>query len=149
MIASEDVQVTDRPERRRAEKAENPLSDALMTRVRLGSAGRIQLKATRVERDTENPSGKLRAHWVAGHCMRNIATPEKVFRMPHMRGAGPVVPQMRRVQLWGGADICWQRRSDLRPSVTLENEADRSEAFADRGTQIYNQLHLIGAAGGL
>lgn len=102
MIASEYVQVTNRPERRRAEKAENPLSDALMTRVRLGSAGRIQLKATRVERDPENPSGKLRAHWVAGHCMRNIASPEKVFRMPHMRGAGPVVPQMRRVQLGGG-----------------------------------------------
>lgn len=65
----------------------------------LGAAGRIQLKATQVERDPEDTSGKRRAHWVAGHYMRHMARPEKVFRMPHIRGAGPVVPQTRRVQL--------------------------------------------------
>jgi len=44
-------------ERQRAEKAGKPLSDTLVTLVRLGSAGRIQLKATQVEPDPENPSG--------------------------------------------------------------------------------------------
>ena len=99
MIETEEVQAFSRPERRRAEKAGKPLPDTLVTRVRLGSAGRIQLKAAQVERDPEDPSGKRRAHWVAGHYMRHIARPEKVFRMPHIRGAGPVVPQTRRVQL--------------------------------------------------
>lgn len=99
MIETEEVQAFSRPERRRAEKAGKPLPDALVTRVRLGSIGRIQLKATRVERDPEDPSGKRRAHWVAGHYMRHMARTDKVFRMPHIRGAGPVIPQMRRVQL--------------------------------------------------
>lgn len=99
MIETEDVLALSRPERRRAEKAGKPLPDTLVTRVRLGSAGRIQLKATQVERDPEDPSGKRRAHWVAGHYMRHIARPEKVFRMPHIRGAGPVIPQLRRVEL--------------------------------------------------
>lgn len=61
--------------------------------------GKIQLKATHVERDTDDPSGKRRAHWVAGHYMKHMARPEKVFRMPHIRGAGPVIPQTRRVEL--------------------------------------------------
>jgi hypothetical protein len=99
MIETEEVQAFSRPERRRAEKAGKPLPDTLVTRVRLGSAGKIQLKATHVERDTDDPSGKRRAHWVAGHYMKHMARPEKVFRMPHIRGAGPVIPQTRRVEL--------------------------------------------------
>ena len=104
MIETDEVQAFSRPERRRAEKAGKPLLDTLVTRVRLGSAGKVQLKATQVEKDLDEPSEKRRAHWVAGHYMRHIARPEKVFRMPHVRGAGPVIPQTRRVELPHVAD---------------------------------------------
>ncbi len=104
MIETEEVQLFSRPERRRAEKAGKSLPDTLVTRVRLGSAGKIQLQATKVERDPDDPSGKRRAHWVAGHYMRHMARSEKVFRMPHIRGAGPVIPQTRRVELPDIAD---------------------------------------------
>lgn len=81
---------------KRAEKAGKPLPDTLVTRVRLGSAGKIQLKATHVER-----------------------RPEKVFRMPHIRGTGPVIPQARRVELPGIAD---QLATKERLAITGEAE---------------------------
>jgi hypothetical protein len=119
MIETEEVQAFSRPERRRAEKAGKALPDTLVTRVRLGSAGKIQLQATKVERDPDESSGKRRAHWVAGHYMRHMARPEKVFRMPHIRGAGPVIPQTRRVEL---PDVADQMVAKERLATTGEAE---------------------------
>lgn len=84
-----------RAERRRAEREGRPLPDTRVSVITLGEAGRGQLEAMRDEK-TARPGGPRRAHWVRGHFMRNPSGGLS-WRMPHIRGAGPLIGQERRV----------------------------------------------------
>ncbi|WP_133240372.1 hypothetical protein [Pararhodobacter oceanensis] len=86
-----------RAERRRAERAGRPLPDIRVSKISLGQAGRGQLAAMSRDRNHDPAvEGKRRAHWVRGHWMRTAAGGLS-FRTPHIRGAGPVIHQERRV----------------------------------------------------
>ena len=99
MLETEEVPAFPRAERRRAQKAGRPLPDMRVVKVRLGELGRGQLQAMRADED-DGPSDAAprRAHWVQGHFMRNRAGGIS-WRNPHVRGAGAVVPQERRVSV--------------------------------------------------
>ncbi len=93
MLKVEEGSACPRAERRRAEKAGSPLPDTLVSKISLGEAGKGQLAAMNQDPTVE---GKRRAHWVRGHWMRTAAGGLS-FRTPHIRGAGPVIHQERRV----------------------------------------------------
>jgi hypothetical protein len=86
-----------RAERRRAEKSGHPLPDTRVSKISLGEAGKGQLAAMRRD-ESQDPTiqSKRRAHWVRGHWMRTAAGGLS-FRIPHIRGAGPLIQQERRV----------------------------------------------------
>lgn len=93
MLEVEEGSPYPRAERRRAEKAGRPLPDTRVSKIRLGEAGKGQLAAMNQDLTVEI---KRRAHWVRGHWMRTAAGGLS-FRIPHIRGAGPVINQERRV----------------------------------------------------
>jgi hypothetical protein len=84
-----------RAERRRAEREGRPLPDTRVSVISLGEAGRGQLEAMR-DAKAARKGGPRRAHWVRGHFMRNPSGGLS-WRMPHIRGAGPLIGQERRV----------------------------------------------------
>lgn len=98
MLEVEERPAFSRAERRRSEREGRPLLDTRISIIRLGDAGRAQLGAMKANADGDEPSrAPVRAHWVRGHFMRNAAGGLS-WRMPHLRGAGPVVGQVRRVE---------------------------------------------------
>lgn len=97
MLEVEERPAFSRAERRRSEREGRPLPDTRISIIRLGDAGRAQLGAMKANADgTESSRAPVRAHWVRGHFMRN-ASGGLSWRMPHLRGAGPVVGQVRNV----------------------------------------------------
>lgn len=97
MLEKEEVSAYPRAERRRAQKAGRSLPSKSVIKVRLGELGKRQVEAIQIQReDDENESAKRRAHWVQGHFMRNRAGGIS-WRNPHIRGAGPLIEQERRV----------------------------------------------------
>lgn len=86
-----------RAERRRAERSGRSLPDTRVSKISLGAAGKGQLSAMAGD-DPRDPAEVLRrrAHWVRGHWMRT-AGGGLTFRIPHIRGAGPLIEQVRRV----------------------------------------------------
>lgn len=97
MLEVEEGSEYPRAERRRAEKAGRPLPDIRVSKISLGEAGKGQLASMRRDED-QDPTiqSKRRAHWVRGHWMRTAAGGLS-FRIPHIRGAGPLIHQERRV----------------------------------------------------
>ncbi|MCW3782994.1 hypothetical protein [Defluviimonas salinarum] len=83
-----------RAERRRAMREGEDLPATRISRISLGEFGRGQHLAMR-EADGKDQT-RRRAHWVRGHFMRNRAGGVS-WRMPHIRGAGPVIGQERRI----------------------------------------------------
>lgn len=93
MLEVEEVPAQSRAERRRAARSGRPLPESRIVRIRLGQAGRGQVAAMRGDGKPEDgQSVPRRAHWVRGHMMRNRSGGTS-WRMPHIRGAGPVIGQ--------------------------------------------------------
>lgn len=104
MLETEEAPAFPRAERRRAQKLGRFLPDMRVVKVRLGELGRGQLQAMQDEVDEDLPEKtRRRAHWVQGHFMRNRSGGIS-WRNPHVRGAGPVVPQERQVSV--AKDTC-------------------------------------------
>lgn len=97
MLKVEEVSLHPRPMRRQAERAGKPLPDSLISKITLGKAGRGQVEAMK-EDHTESRCDRVprRTHWVRGHVMRSKSG-QIVWRMPHLRGAGPLIKQVRNV----------------------------------------------------
>ncbi|MBR2658229.1 MAG: hypothetical protein IKD58_17430 [Loktanella sp.] len=97
MLEVEEAPTFPRSERRRAERSGRTLPNRSIIKVKLGELGKRQVQATK-EADIKDENGKAarRAHWVQGHFMRNRAGGIS-WRNPHLRGAGPIVEQVRRV----------------------------------------------------
>lgn len=97
MLEKEEVSAYPRAERRRAQKSGRTLPSKSIIKVRLGDLGKRQIQATQEENaGDEEDRTKRRAHWVQGHFMRNRAGGIS-WRNPHIRGAGPILEQERRV----------------------------------------------------
>lgn len=97
MFDVDEVSLHTRAERRRSEKSGRELPDTRVSKISLGASGKGQLAAmTRVEPRDPDSEIKRRAHWVRGHWMRT-AGGGLSFRVPHIRGAGPLIEQVRRV----------------------------------------------------
>lgn len=97
MLKVEEVSLYPRQQRRQAERSGKVLPDTRISRITLGQAGHGQVEAMK-EEDPSDSRGKLarRTHWVRGHYMRSRSG-NIVWRMPHLRGAGPIIKQMRHV----------------------------------------------------
>lgn len=97
MLDAQQVSLHPRHERRQAERSGKALPDTLITKISLGKAGRGQVEAMKYETSTVGRKGMpRRTHWVRGHYMKSRSG-KLVWRMPHLRGAGPLVPQLRYV----------------------------------------------------
>jgi hypothetical protein len=92
--ASEPVPAATRQERRRAQREGRSLPAKTVSHITLGEYGKGQLLAMTDERRGEGQP--RRSHWVRGHWMRNRAGGVS-WRMPHMRGVGPLTPKERMV----------------------------------------------------
>ena len=96
---SEEIETYSRPERRRAEREGRKLPEIRRISLKLGAFGRGHASAMGPQ---EGPDPGLcekmrrRAHWVRGHFMQTRSG-EVTWRMPHMRGIGPLVAQERRI----------------------------------------------------
>lgn len=97
MLKVEEVSLYPRQMRRQAERSGKSLPDTLVSKITLGKAGRGQVEAMK-EENTGNGREAVsrRTHWVRGHAMRSRSG-QIVWRMPHLRGAGPMVKQVRHV----------------------------------------------------
>lgn len=97
MLKVEDVSLYPRQSRRLAERSGKPLPDTLISRITLGKAGRGQIEAMKAEDSGGDREGTARrTHWVRGHALRSRSG-QIVWRMPHLRGAGPLIRQTRDV----------------------------------------------------
>jgi hypothetical protein len=97
MLDVQEVSLYPRHERRQAERSGKALPETLITKIALGKAGRGQVEAMKDDMSTvERESVPRRTHWVRGHHMKSRSG-KLVWRMPHLRGAGPLVPQLRQV----------------------------------------------------
>lgn len=97
MLDVQEVSLHPRHERRQAERSGKALPDTLITKIALGKAGRGQVEAMKGDISTDGREGiPRRTHWVRGHHMKSRSG-KLVWRMPHLRGAGPLVPQLRQV----------------------------------------------------
>lgn len=97
MLKVEEVSLFPRQMRRQAERSGKPLPDTLISKISLGKAGRGQVEAMKADDAGEGRDGvPRRTHWVRGHPMRSRSG-QIVWRMPHLRGAGPLIKQLRRV----------------------------------------------------
>ncbi|WP_424177137.1 hypothetical protein [Yoonia sp. TsM2_T14_4] len=97
MLEVEEAAAYPRSERRRAERSGRALPDKSIIKVKLGDLGKRQVQATKEAgiKDDDSKTAR-RAHWVQGHFMRNRAGGIS-WRNPHLRGAGPIVEQVRHV----------------------------------------------------
>jgi len=101
MLKKEEVPSYPRAERRRAQKSGRTLPNRTIIKVQLGDLGKCQVQATQEgNMSGEKSKAKRRAHWVQGHFMRNRAGGIS-WRNPHVRGAGSIVEQERRVSFEG------------------------------------------------
>lgn len=97
MLEVQQVSLHPRHERRQAERSGKVLPDTLITKIALGKSGRGQVEAMKADMATDAREGiPRRTHWVRGHHMKSRSG-KLVWRMPHLRGAGPLVPQVRHV----------------------------------------------------
>jgi hypothetical protein len=97
MLKLEEVSLFPRQMRRQAERSGKPLPDTLISKISLGKAGRGQVEAMKADDADEGHDGvPRRTHWVRGHPMRSRSG-QIVWRMPHLRGAGPLIKQVRRI----------------------------------------------------
>ena len=97
MLDVQEVPIYPRHERRQAERSGKVLPDTLITKITLGKAGRGQVEAMKDDMSADGCKGMpRRTHWVRGHYMRSRSA-NLVWRMPHLRGAGPLIPQLRHV----------------------------------------------------
>ena len=97
MLERDEVPAYPRAERRRAIKSGQVLPNKSIIKVRLGDLGKRQLQAISEEESvSEEEKISRRAHWVQGHFMRNRSGGIS-WRSPHIRGAGPVIDQMRHI----------------------------------------------------
>lgn len=97
MLELQQVSLHPRHERRQAERSGKVLPDTLITKIALGKSGRGQVEAMKADLVTDARRGNpRRTHWVRGHHMKS-SSGKLVWRMPHLRGAGPLVPQLRHV----------------------------------------------------
>jgi len=97
MLDAQEVSLHPRHERRQAERSGKILPDTLITKIALGKAGRGQVEAMKDDVSADGRQGiPRRTHWVRGHYMKSRSG-KLVWRMPHLRGAGPLVPQLRQV----------------------------------------------------
>ena len=96
MLEMQKVSLHPRHERRQAERSGKVLPDTLITKIALGKSGR-GVEAMKADMVTGAREGiPRRTHWVRGHHMKSRSG-KLVWRMPHLRGAGPLVPQLRHV----------------------------------------------------
>lgn len=99
MIELSEASSFSRADRRRAAREGRPMPASRVSVIRLGDAGRGQLSAMRGEaRSDRGERSTVRAHWVRGHFMRTRSG-ELTWRMPHIRGAGPLIGQVRQVKV--------------------------------------------------
>ncbi|WP_171209550.1 MULTISPECIES: hypothetical protein [unclassified Ruegeria] len=97
MLEKDEVPAYPRAERRRHQKSGRPLPNRRIIKVKLGELGKRQLQATQeIDDHGDEERQTRRAHWVRGHMMRNRAGGLS-WRNPHVRGAGPIIEQERRV----------------------------------------------------
>lgn len=97
MLEVQQVSLHPRHERRQAERSGKVLPATLITKIALGKSGRGQVEAMKADMATDAREGiSRRTHWVRGHHMKSRSG-KLVWRMPHLRGAGPRVPQLRHV----------------------------------------------------
>ncbi|EIE53022.1 hypothetical protein C357_00869 [Citreicella sp. 357] len=97
MLKVEEVSLYPRQMRRQAERSGKPLPDTLISKITLGKAGRGQVEAMKEDSaDSGRASVPRRTHWVRGHAMRSRSG-LIVWRMPHLRAAGPLIKQVRNV----------------------------------------------------
>lgn len=97
MLELQQVSLHPRHERRQAERSGIVLPDTLITKIALGKSGRGQVEAMKADLVTDaRERNPRRTHWVRGHLMKSRSG-KLVWRMPHLRGAGPLVPQLRHV----------------------------------------------------
>lgn len=93
MLKVEEVSLHARHVRRQAERSGKALPDTRISKITLGKAGRGQVEAMKSDSADGNTR---RAHLVRGHWMRSRSD-QLVWRMPHLRGAGPLIKQQRHV----------------------------------------------------
>lgn len=97
MLKVEEVSLYPRQQRRQAERSGKVLPDMLISKITLGKAGRGQVEAMKEDIAADERESKARrTHWVRGHHMRSRSG-KLVWRMPHLRGAGPLIKQLRHV----------------------------------------------------
>ncbi|MBZ4690840.1 MAG: hypothetical protein JG765_2091 [Cereibacter sp.] len=97
MLKVEEVSLYPRQQRRQAERFGTVLPDTLISNITLGKAGRGQVEAMKEDIAADGREGiARRTHWVRGHHMRSRSG-KLVWRMPHLRGAGPLIKQLRHV----------------------------------------------------
>ncbi|WP_171100021.1 hypothetical protein [Ruegeria sp. HKCCD7255] len=97
MLEKDEVPAYPRAERRRHQKSGRTLPNRRIIKVKLGELGKRQLQATQeIDDHGDEERQTRRAHWVRGHMMRNRAGGLS-WRNPHVRGAGPIIEQERRV----------------------------------------------------
>ena len=97
MLKVEEVSLYPRQQRRQAERSGKVLPDMLISKITLGKAGRGQVEAMKEDiAADERESIARRTHWVRVHHMRSRSG-KLVWRMPHLRGAGPLIKQLRHV----------------------------------------------------
>lgn len=97
MLDVQEVSLHPRHKRRQAERSGKVLPDTLITKIALGKAGRGQVEAMKDDMSADGREGMpRRTHWVRGHHMKSRSG-KLVWRMPHLRGAGPLIHQLRHV----------------------------------------------------
>lgn len=111
MLRTEEVSLYPRQMRRHAERTGKTLPNTLISKITLGKSGRGQVEAMK-EGNVEG--GPRRTHWVRGHWMRSRSD-QVVWRMPHLRGAGPLIKQVRYVRAANSAE-------SLDPSRNVDRE---------------------------
>ena len=105
MLKVEAISLHPRQVRRQAERSGKSLPDTLISKISLGKAGLGQLEAMKEEDAHVQREGiARRTHWVRGHTMRSRSG-QIVWRMPHLRGAGPIIKQVRNVTANSPTDI--------------------------------------------
>ncbi|MFV0297407.1 MAG: hypothetical protein ACK5JT_14930 [Hyphomicrobiaceae bacterium] len=105
MLNVQEASLYPRHQRRQAERSGKVLPDTRISKITLGKAGRGQLEAMKEDIAADGREGiPRRTHWVRGHSMRSRSG-KLVWRMPHLRGAGPLIKQVRHVSGTTSAEI--------------------------------------------
>jgi hypothetical protein len=112
MLTVQEVSLYPRQLRRQAERSGKILPDTLISKISLGKEGRGQTEAMKEDVTADRREGiPRRTHWVRGHYMRGRSG-KLVWRMPHLRGVGPQINQLRHVTGTSSAGIFGKLPSD-------------------------------------